>query len=422
MEEVEKQLIGKLILDFNNNEDFKEDCFLNIKENMFTGDNARIFKYLKSLFDKNKQLDLGILQEKIKHHLLNESYIFDLLEKGSFKNSIIQDFLEFYQRKKIEYTCREVMAKIKDFGHSNEDLIIELSKLENIKESEKDVVYSGIDLINEFDNTIDKDIELLSTGFNCDKQNILFERGDLIIIGARPAMGKTAYALNMFYNKIMKGEKGIFISLEMNNLQLTRRLLALSSRVETKYFKYKEMYEKIEVGSDLFEKITFGREIIKEISDRFRIMNPKKNNINYIRNEIKKINKDLKGIDFIMIDYLGLLSIDNKNKGDTEKMNEVSLWAKSLARELNCVTIGLAQINRGTEGRTDKRPIMSDLKQSGQLEQDASVVQLLYRDEYYNEKTEHKGILEVINCKNRDGKTYTELFNFNLEKQLILEV
>ena len=103
-------------------------------------------------------------------------------------------------------------------------------------------------------------------------------------------------------------------------------------------------------------------------------------------------------------------------------MNEVSLWAKGIARELNCVTIGLAQINRGTEGRTDKRPIMSDLKQSGQLEQDASVVQLLYRDEYYNEKTEHKGILEVINCKNRDGKTYTELFNFNLEKQLILEV
>ena len=165
----------------------------------------------------------------------------------------------------------------------------------------------------------------------------------------------------------------------------------------------------------------FAKDFIKTVSDRFRIMNPKKNNINYIKNELKKIEKDLKGLDFIMVDYLGLLSVDSKTKSDTEKMNEVSLWAKAIAREFNCVTIGLQQINRGVEARADRRPTMGDLKQSGQFEQDASVIQLLYRDEYYNPDTELKGILEIINAKNRDGKVYSQYFKFDLEKQLIKE-
>ena len=148
------------------------------------------------------------------------------------------------------------MARIKDFGHSNEDLIIELSKLENIKESEKDVVYSGIDLINEFDNTRDKDIELLSTGFNCDKQNILFERGDLIIIGARPAMGKTAYALNMFYNKIM-----IFVTLKSVLYLVPNILNIVYGRSNSSFLLW--VTKSVQVLQDIIQNI---RAIIKELN------------------------------------------------------------------------------------------------------------------------------------------------------------
>lgn len=419
--QLELNVLGRLVYKFNESEDFKEECFLKLKDEMFQDTEQRVFKYLKNLNKINKPLDIGVLSEKLSKAGVEGTYLFDLIEKASYHDTILNEYLEAYERKQIALTCKKVLSKVENYEYDNQDLVNELQKLTIEEKDNYNSVVTGEQLLDDFEIEMYRDTQNMSTGFTVDKNDIIFERGDLVIIGARPAMGKTAYALNMFYNKIKNGEKGVFISLEMNNIQLTRRLLGISAKVETKYFKHKELYKKISPTDEIYEDIMFAKDFIKTVSDRFRIMNPKKNNINYIKNELKKIEKDLKGLDFIMVDYLGLLSVDSKTKSDTEKMNEVSLWAKAIAREFNCVTIGLQQINRGVEARADRRPTMGDLKQSGQFEQDASVIQLLYRDEYYNPDTELKGILEIINAKNRDGKVYSQYFKFDLEKQLIKE-
>lgn len=258
----------------------------------------------------------------------------------------------------------------------------------------------------------------IATGFlDLDYKTAGLQPSDLILIAARPSMGKTAFVLNLADHIAVKNHipTAIF-SLEMNNVQLVNRLLSMHSHVDA---------QKIRTGNlednDWNDLVTSARVLGNStlmIDDTPGI------SITELRSKCRKmkLEKDLK---LVIIDYLQLMSGSSKRvESRQQEVSEISRSLKALAREINCPVIALSQLSRNVESRDDKRPILSDLRDSGAIEQDADVVMFLYRDEYYlKEKSTKPGITEVIIGKQRNGPIGTvELgFQANLTKFVNLE-
>lgn len=238
-------------------------------------------------------------------------------------------------------------------------------------------------------------------------------KSDLIIIAGRPAMGKTAFALNILMNfgKANENVRALYVSLEMGINQLYTRILAMESGINAQSLKRKD------VAEYEFEKLYDGYKGIMETST-VEILDKANVNISELRNIATKYKKN-NGLDLIIIDYLQLLSGSDKNsKNRQEEVSEISRKLKQLARELDIPVIALSQLSRSVESRADKRPLLSDLRESGAIEQDADVVIFLYRDEYYNPTTSDLGMAEVIIAKHRNGAVGTIKLKFepNLTK------
>ena len=246
----------------------------------------------------------------------------------------------------------------------------------------------------------------ISSGFSdFDQMTSGFHPSDLIILAARPAMGKTAFALNLALNAAMKSKKGVLLfSLEMSSSQLLQRLLSIEAGIGL---------QKIRNGfldPDDWGKL--GLASMKLSNSEINIADLP--NVNVL--EIRAIARRLKAagkLDMIIIDYLQLIK-GNSTRGDNrqQEISEISRALKGIARELDIPIIALSQLSRATEQRADRRPMLSDLRESGAIEQDADMVMFLYRDDYYNEETEDKGITEVIIGKHRNGPTGTVKLRF----------
>ena len=243
----------------------------------------------------------------------------------------------------------------------------------------------------------------IPTGFiDLDYRTAGLQPSDLILIAARPSMGKTAFALNIAENVAMINHipTAIF-SLEMSKVQLAKRLVAMNSKVDSQRIRIGELED------DEWAKITESSIILGEstlyIDDTGSI------SINDLRSKCRKLKME-KGLGLIIIDYLQLMSGNSgsKNISRQQEISDISRSLKSLARELDCPVIALSQLSRKVEEREDKRPILSDLRESGAIEQDADVVMFLYRDEYYTkDASTKKGITEIIIGKQRNGPTCT---------------
>ncbi len=240
----------------------------------------------------------------------------------------------------------------------------------------------------------------IATGFlDLDYKTAGLQPSDLILIGARPAMGKSAFALNIAYQAaIVNHQCTAFFALEMSKEQLVNRLLAMESRVDAQLLRSGNLAD-----SD-WEKLieaagTIGRSKLI-IDDTPGIT------IAELRSKCRKfkLEHDLK---LIIIDYLQLMSANGRVESRQQEVSEISRSLKGLARELNVPVVALSQLSRQLEARPDKRPMMSDLRESGAIEQDADVVMFLYRDDYYNKDSPDKGISEVIIGKQRGGSTGT---------------
>ncbi|MBP1992527.1 replicative DNA helicase [Paenibacillus eucommiae] len=232
-----------------------------------------------------------------------------------------------------------------------------------------------------------------------DKMTAGFQDGDLIIVAARPSVGKTAFALNIAQNVSIKtGETVAIFSLEMSGSQLVQRMICAegmidASRMRSGYFE----------GDD-WEKMTMAVGKLSEadiyIDDTPGIT------VNEIRSKCRKLKKE-KGLGMILIDYLQLIQGTGRGSNRQEEVSGISRTLKQLARELEVPIIALSQLSRGVEQRQDKRPMMSDLRESGAIEQDADIVAFLYRDDYYDKESEKKNIIEIIIAKQRNGPTGT---------------
>ena len=263
----------------------------------------------------------------------------------------------------------------------------------------KDVLLENIEIIDRA-SQMDGGLTGITTGFKyLDSMTSGLQRSDLIILAARPAMGKTAFALSLALNAAVKGGASVMVfSLEMSKEQLGQRLLSMESKVSMQNLKTGRLerrdWDDINIALDVLSKANI------HINDTAGI------NIMEMKSKCRRL-KGEEGLDLVVIDYLQLMTPEGRADSRTQEISVISRNLKLLARELDCPVLVLSQLSRAPETRTDHRPMLSDLRESGSIEQDADIVIFLYRDEYYNEDTESPGECEVIVAKQRSGPTGT---------------
>ena len=235
-----------------------------------------------------------------------------------------------------------------------------------------------------------RDLDMKINGLN---------KSDLLLVAARPAMGKSAFALNIGVNVAKKYDKTVAIfNLEMSKEQLAMRLLANESFIELQKLATGKLTE------EEWTKLSMAASVLSQTDIRID------DNPSVTVADINAKCRRLENLGLVIIDYLQLMQGSGYGKGGDNRVTvvgEISRALKIMAKELNIPVICLSQLSRAVESRTDKRPILSDLRESGAIEQDADSVMFLYRDEYYNENTEEKGVAECIVAKNRHGETGT---------------
>ena len=320
---------------------------------------------------------INIVKEKsISRQLISAAN--DIINLGYDSSTKVEDVLENAEKKIFDISQERTTN---DFQPINQVLTETLSMLEKLYEEKSDV--TG-----------------LTTGFrDLNKKINGLQRSDLLLIAARPDMGKTAFALNLVQNAALKGDASVAVfSLEMSKEQLVQRMVAAQSSVELKKIKTGTL------AANDWPRITDGMAVLS--GAKIHIDDTPGIKISELRSKCRKLKIE-KGLDLVLIDYLQLMEGEGHNESRQQEIAKISRSLKILAKELDCPVVALSQLSRAPEQRADHRPMLSDLRESGSIEQDADIVMFLYRDEYYNPDTERKNIGEVIVAKNRHGETGT---------------
>ena len=397
-------------------------AFETIDENAFYYDNnKKIFITLKSLYDNNIPIDMTTITNELRNKGYLEEiggviYLTEVLNTESTAANIDYYlkivFDDFLLRKLIE-----VSNEVNQMGYNTDKNVSEtldeaerkiLSIVKDKRSTEfqtiKDVVYRVQKNLQNLAET-KGDITGIATGWtDFDKMTSGLHENQFIIIAARPAMGKTAFALNLATNVATGSKKTVAVfNLEMGAEQLANRMLSSLGQIEG----YKFMSGKLNNN----DYIKFN-EALSQLEDTNIFMDDTPGiTIGEIRSKCRRLKSSSSGLDLVIIDYLQLIS-GGKNYGANrqQEVSDISRSLKMLAMELSIPVIALSQLSRSVEVREDKRPLMSDLRESGSIEQDADIVAFLYRDDYYRKEARTEGntsISELIVGKHRNGTTGT---------------
>ncbi|MEY2151123.1 replicative DNA helicase [Rhodanobacter sp. 115] len=246
----------------------------------------------------------------------------------------------------------------------------------------------------------------ITTGFT-DLDNLTsgLQPSDLIIVAARPSMGKTAFALNIAESAALKANKAVVVfSMEMSASQLAFRLISSVGRVNQHALRNGDLAEEDWPRvSNAISILTDAKIFIDDTPG----LSPVE-----LRSRARRLHREHGGLGLIVIDYLQLMQVPGSKENRATEISEISRSLKGLAKELNVPVVALSQLNRSLEQRAEKRPMMSDLRESGAIEQDADVIMFIYRDEYYNKESADKGLAEIIIGKQRNGPTDTVKLTF----------
>ena len=411
--EAEQSVLGSILLD--------KEAMISVSETLVPEDFYKeahkvIYESMLKLYNSQSEIDLITLTDELRDQgylddiggiayitslstvvptTSNIKYYVNIVKEKSISRQLISAAndiinLGYDGSAKVEYVLENAEKKIfdisqeratNDFQPINQVISEALSMLEKLYEEKNDV--TG-----------------LTTGFrDLNKKINGLQRSDLLLIAARPAMGKTAFALNLVQNAALKGDASVAVfSLEMSNEQLVQRMIASQSTVELKKIKTGTL------ADNDWPRITDGMAILS--GAKIHIDDTPGIKISELRSKCRKLKIE-KGLDLVLIDYLQLMEGEGQNESRQQEIAKISRSLKILAKELDCPVVALSQLSRAPEQRADHRPMLSDLRESGSIEQDADIVMFLYRDEYYNPDTEKKNIGEVIVAKNRHGETGT---------------
>ena len=396
-DEAEKSVLGAVLMD--------ADVFGRVSE-VVTAD-REIFRCMTDLFQESEPIDVvtvseGLTRRKSLEAVGGRTYIAMLSGAVPTTANAVQ-YARIVSEKAVRRRLIGAAGKMVEDGYNEklestdvldgaEQRIFEIAKQRQQSEYEelRTVLGRNIEAIQAAEKNGGA-IQGLPSGFSSlDYKTTGFQRSDMIIIAARPSMGKTAFALNIAQNAAIKSKANVVIfSLEMSSEQLSLRLLSMEARVNA------EDWENINNAIDKLSRTN----IIIDNTPGIGVME--------MRNKCRRINAK-KRIDLIVIDYLQLMSSDRGGENRQQEVSQISRYLKQLAREMNCPVIVLSQLSRGPEQRDDHRPMLSDLRESGAIEQDADIVMFLYRDDYYKPAEEEPtNTCEVIIAKNRNGETGT---------------
>ena len=410
-EEAERSVLGAAML----NKEVLFDILEEVREDDFYNESHKeIFRAIWELYRKNSAVDMLTVCEELKSRqsldmVGGRAYIATLTAEvpatanGREYAKIIAEKAVMRQMIRTAeditekgYQSKMAAREILDYAESG---IFQIAQRRQKNDYTKiqDVLLENLKIIDAAAQNKDK-ITGIPTGFHdLDEKTSGLQRSDLIIVAARPGMGKTAFALNIAQQSAVKhGTSAIIFSLEMSKEQLGQRLLAMQARVEMQKLKQGDLdrkdWDRVSLGVDELN----NSKIVIDDTPGISLME--------MRNKCRRLKAE-QGLDLIVVDYLQLMTFEGRTDNRQQEISALSRNMKLLAREMNCPVILLSQLSRAPELRQDKRPMLSDLRESGSIEQDADIVIFLYRDDYYNENTEKPGVCEVNIAKHRSGPT-----------------
>ncbi len=382
-------------------------------EDFYQEQNREIFEAVFAMFSFSQPIDpvtvLDKLRERGDFHDNTQNYLMQLMEitpTAAHVKKYAQIVAEKSILRKLDQAASDIAQTISE-GEGTAEEILEAAekKIYAVRKGQanRDMEHIGTILLEVYERLNElaergDDIPGLSTGFrDLDKQIAGLNKSDLLIVAARPGMGKSAMALNLALNVARKTDRCVAIfSLEMSREQLAMRLLSSESFVDNR----KLLTGKLD--DDEWGKLGIASGALSQMDIRID------DNPSITAAEMNAKCRRIENLGMVIIDYLQLMNGGGK-AGDNRVtiISDISRSLKIMAKELNVPVICLSQLSRASESRTDKRPMLSDLRESGAIEQDADEVVFLYRDDYYNENTEEANVAEIIVAKNRHGETGT---------------
>jgi len=388
------------------------------KEDFYREDNKAIFEAMISLYNRPEPIDIITVKDELlsigKFDVVGGlEYLADLPEKVP-TTANVEKYIKIVEEKSILRNLIRTSNELITLGYDETQEVNSVmdqaeKKVFDLMQNRNQTGYSQIRdvLVDSFAQlerlyNQKEGITGVPSGFaDLDLRTAGFHNSELIILAARPAMGKTAFALNIATNAATKSDVPVLLfSLEMSKEQLVNRVLCSEAMVDSNKLKTGKIEENDWVK--IVEALGPLSEAEMYIDDTAGI------SITEIRAKARKLKLE-KNIGLIIIDYLQLIqgSGNRRNGSREQEISEISRSLKILAKELDVPVIALSQLSRAAEQRSDHRPMLSDLRESGSIEQDADIVMFLYRDDYYNEESENKNIAEVIIAKNRSGSVGT---------------
>jgi len=411
--EAEQSLLGGLMLD---NRTWDQVSEIVVEDDFYRNDHRLIFRAIRSLSESSTPFDVVTLSEWLENNNEQDnagglSYL-GMLANNTPSAANIKAYASIVSERSVLRSLIGIGTKISDSGFNTEGrnsnellddaerMVFEIAeKGANQKggfEAIKDVLVKVVDRIDQLFNQ-DGSITGLPTGYNdLDEMTSGLQEGDLIIVAGRPSMGKTTFAMNIAEHAAMTCDKPVAVfSMEMPADSLAMRMISSLGRIDQNKVRSGKL------GDDDWPRLTSAIGLLQEkplFIDDTGGLSP-----NELRARCRRLTREHGQLGLVVIDYLQLMQVPGFKENRTAEISEISRSLKGLAKELNVPVVALSQLNRSLEQRPDKRPIMSDLRESGAIEQDADVIIFIYRDEVYNEESPDKGTAEILIRKQRNG-------------------
>ncbi len=383
-------------------------------EDFYKSAHKYIFSCMKKLYKTGQTADILSINEELKKENKLESiggslYLAELVEESASPISAEECAHVIREKailRKIITLCTDFRQRALSHNFTKLDAFIDSLERDLFQFTENmfqnrllpitDIVKTGLERLEDLHHK-KLSVTGVSTSFTeLDHLTSGFQPGELSIIAARPSMGKTAFSLNIALSASLNNKKVAFFSIEMAKEQILMRLLSMAGKVPLSHLRNGQI-----ISQD-WDNLVLAASQLSETSffvDDSSFLSPFE-----IRSRARRL-KSQKGLDLLIVDYLQLMSLKENMESREREVSEISRLLKSIAKELQIPVLALSQLNRGVEGRTNRRPMLSDLRESGSIEQDADVIMMLYRDDYYNKTSEKKGQAEVILNKQRNGPT-----------------
>lgn len=412
--EAEQSVIGAIFLE---PEAFSTASQILQPEDFYRAGHQRIFEVMLNLSDRGEPIDIltvtaALQDRKILDEAGGVSYLTEIASSVPTAANISY-YCKIVEEKALLRRLIRAATDIVTTSYTHEDdvdevlnqaerEILEVANRQNTGSFKaiKDVLIEVYDNIEQLHNR-ESDVTGIPTGYrDLDRITSGFQRNDLIIIAARPSVGKTAFALNIAQNVAVNTDENVAIfSLEMGADQLVQRMLCAEGNIDSQRLRNGQL------EAEDWGRLTMAMGSLSNagifIDDSSGIR------VSEIRSKCRRLKQE-HGLGMIVIDYLQLIQgSPNSRENRQQEVSEISRSLKGLARELEVPVIALSQLSRGVEQRQDKRPMMSDLRESGSIEQDADIVGFLYRDDYYDQESEKQNIIEIIIAKQRNGPVGT---------------